>query len=215
MPLDLEATLDGCRIAHRSLRVTLGKLDDEVARAPSRLPGWSVGHLLTHLARNADSHVRMLEGALAGEHLEQYPGGSEERNNDIEVGAARPASALVDDVVATFAKLEDTWDRMTPEAWDGYGISAGQMRPCATLPFLRWREVEVHHVDLGMDYEIENWSHGYLAIELPLALARLPHRIQEQSSRAHLLAWLLGRADEPGHIDLPAWHSIPEDYTVL
>ncbi|HEX4864754.1 MAG TPA: maleylpyruvate isomerase N-terminal domain-containing protein, partial [Acidimicrobiales bacterium] len=196
MPLDLEATIDGCRVAHRSLRVTLGKLDDETARAPSRLPGWSVGHLLTHLARNADSHVRMLEGALAGEHLEQYPGGRPERDADIEAGAARPAFALVDDLVVAFARLEDTWDRMTPEAWDGHGVSAGQMRPCRNLPFMRWREVEVHHVDLGMGYEVENWPQAYLGIELPLALARLPHRIEDHAGRAHLLAWLLGRADE-------------------
>jgi maleylpyruvate isomerase len=111
--------------------------------------------------------------------------------------------------------LEDIWDRMTPQSWDGFGVSAGQKRPCRNLPFMRWREVEVHHVDLGMGCEVEDWSPGYIGIELELALARLPHRIEDHASRARLLAWLLGRADDPGRIDLPAWHSTPEDYTVL
>ena len=48
-------------------------------RAPSRLEGWTVGHVLTHLARNADSHTRMLDAAWHGEAVEQYAGGRQER----------------------------------------------------------------------------------------------------------------------------------------
>lgn len=32
-------------------------------RGPSLLPGWSVGHVLTHVARNADSHIRRTDAA--------------------------------------------------------------------------------------------------------------------------------------------------------
>ena len=39
-----------------------GELD---VAAPSRLPDWTVGHVLTHLARNADSIVRVLAGQRA------------------------------------------------------------------------------------------------------------------------------------------------------
>lgn len=38
-------------------------LCDAAVRAPSRSPGWTVGHVLTHVARNADSHVRRTEAA--------------------------------------------------------------------------------------------------------------------------------------------------------
>ncbi|MDP9404828.1 MAG: maleylpyruvate isomerase N-terminal domain-containing protein, partial [Actinomycetota bacterium] len=40
----------------RLLTTTAGLGDDAVA-GPSALPGWSVGHVLGHLARNADSHT--------------------------------------------------------------------------------------------------------------------------------------------------------------
>ena len=70
-------------------------LHDEQARAPSLLPGWSVGHVLTHIARNGDSLVWRLEGAAQGELRDQYPGGLEQRRADIEAGAGRPASELV------------------------------------------------------------------------------------------------------------------------
>ena len=35
-------------------------LTDDQAREPSLLPGWSRGHVLTHLARNADAMVNLL-----------------------------------------------------------------------------------------------------------------------------------------------------------
>ena len=56
---------------------------------PSLLPGWSRGHLLTHIARNADSFVRVLEAARRGEAVTQYEGGGAGRNADIEAGASR------------------------------------------------------------------------------------------------------------------------------
>jgi maleylpyruvate isomerase len=71
---DLQATIEGCTAAHRRLQQMVATVDDDVARQASRLPDWTVGHVLTHLARNAESHVRMLDGALAGRPSEQYPG---------------------------------------------------------------------------------------------------------------------------------------------
>lgn len=208
----LEQMLDGCRAAHRRLRATLGRLDDDVVRTPSRLPDWSVGHLLTHLARNAESHVRILRAARAGEHVEQYPGGRAERNGDIEAGAGRSAAELADDVTHTAQELEDAWVAMTPEAWAGHGLSGGRPWPCRQLPFYRWREVEVHHVDLGLGYDLAEWPEPYVEAELPRVLAALPQRISDADARRQLLAWLLGRADQPGNIQLEAWQSRPDFY---
>ena len=75
--------------AQATLLAAIADLTDEVARGPSRLPGWSVGHVLTHLARNADSVVWRLEGAALGELRDQYPGGLEQR-----AGTLRPAPAV-------------------------------------------------------------------------------------------------------------------------
>jgi maleylpyruvate isomerase len=211
---DLDDSIAGCAQAHRRLRETLGQLDDELARRPSRLPDWSVGHVLTHVARNADSHVRILDGALTGEHLEQYEGGPQQRAADIEAGAGRSAGELVDDVITTFVRLEDAFERMTPEAWGGWGLSRGQRWPCRDLPFFRWREVEVHHVDLGLGYDVVDWPDDYVAAELPVALSALPLRITDPFARATVLGWLLGRNQQPAAVDLQPWQARVENYLV-
>ena len=36
----------------------------------------------------------------------------------------------------------------------------------ADLAFARWREVEVHRVDLGLGYEPEDWPAEYVRLEL-------------------------------------------------
>lgn len=214
MPDDrrLQQSIDGCELAHRGLRITLGRIDDDGVRAPSRLAGWSIGHLLTHLARNADGHTRILEGAMRGEHLQQYAGGVESRNADIEAGAGRSAQALIDDVVDSFVRLERTWAKMTPEAWAGHGLASGEVRPCRQLPFFRWREVEVHHVDLGLGYTPSDWPEEYVAVELPLALRHLPDRLEDHARRASLLGWLTGRENQPVPLDLAPWLARPEEY---
>jgi maleylpyruvate isomerase len=210
--MDLQASMAGCQLAHRRLRLTVGGIDDDTARRPSRLPGWTVAHVLTHLARNADSHVRVLEGALAGQHLAQYAGGAAERNAAIEAGAARPGPELEDDVVSSFVRLEEVWHRMTPEAWAGRGLgTGGGDRPCRHMPFFRWREVEMHHVDLGLGYQPSEWPEDYVAVELRAALAHLPGRIGDSRARALFLGWLTERADPP-RLELEPWLSRPSQY---
>lgn len=208
----LQQTIDGCAQAHRALSATLGRVDDDAVRAPSRLPGWSVGHLLTHLARNADGHTRILEGAMRGEHLQQYAGGVESRNADIEAGAGRSAQELAEDVADSCARLERVWAAMTPGAWDGHGVAGDEVRPCRQLPFFRWREVEMHHVDLGLGYEPSDWPEGYVEIELQAALRHLPGRLADNAARAGLLGWLTGRAGQPAGLEIRPWLAAPEEY---
>ncbi len=209
---DVEEVIASCRAAHRRLLRTIEPLTDDAIRLPSQLPGWSVGHVLTHLARNADSHVRMLEAARRGEEVEQYEGGYDQRAADIEVGANRSADALREDVHASAWALEEAWGRMTPQAWKGHGLARGRPWPCRELPFHRWREVEIHHVDLGLGYGPEDWSESYVRRELPRALASVPTRLADPTARSRLLAWLVGRASEPGRLDLLGWQSEPDYY---
>ncbi len=202
--------IDGVRASHIRLSSTLDSLDDDIVRAPSLLPGWTVGHVLTHIARNAESHERALLGALRGEVVARYPGGSAQRDADIEQGSDRPVDALVTDVRATSARLEATWDEMTDEAWDGQCTSGGPER-VDSLPFARWREVEVHHADLGLGYTSEDWPAGYVRRELAVAAmawrARMPLGLTELPAASQMLsptdrvAWLLGRREVDG---LPA-----------
>jgi maleylpyruvate isomerase len=210
---EIRDELDGCRSAHRQLRQHLASLTDQQARQPSLLPGWSVGHVLTHLARNADSHRRVFEAAALGVVAERYPGGAAQRTGEIEQGAGRPAAELLADVTESAVALEAAWDAC--RSWEAAGTSQGAVEPLWELPFKRWREVEVHLADLGLGWTSEQWSPAYVRRELrraemawrashamgltglpPAALALPPHR---------RLAWLLGRLTVAGLPEPPGW----------
>jgi maleylpyruvate isomerase len=168
-----EEQIDGVRAAHTRLHATVGGLDDATARRPSRLPGWSVGHVVTHLARNADSVVRRLAAAAEDRLVEQYEGGAVGRDAAIELVDTLPA---------------EVWER--PVLRSG---PAGGTVPAARLAYSRWREVEVHHVDLGLGYEPADWPAPLVELMLPGLLAGLPDR----ADRAALAGWALDRGPAP------------------
>ena len=211
---ELTETIAGASAAHARLARTVAELDDDVARRPSLLPGWTVAHVLAHLARNAESHVRMLEAALEGRSVEQYPGGHQQRSRDIDEGACLPAARLQAESLRTSSALEAAWSRMTPDAWRGHGLAGGREWPCRVLPFHRWREVEIHHVDLGLGYEPEDWPEAYVQRELPLALAAVPDRVGPADAR-RLLSWLVGRGEHPVDVELSPWQERPEHYHLV
>ena len=65
----------------------------------------------------------------------------------------------------------------------------------ASLPSMRLREVEIHHVDLGADYTTADWSRAVLRLLLDAMAKRLrpddPFEVKPLDSDAHLG----GRAD--------------------
>lgn len=186
--------IEGCRRARQALLATVARLTDDQARSPSLLPDWTVGHVLTHVARNADSVTRRLEGAARGEVVDQYPGGYAGRAADIAAGAGRPAAELVEDVRETAYRLEATCLALPAEAWDRPTRDvSGAERPARTTVFSRWREVVVHHTDLGMGYTPADWPADLVAAWLPRQLERLPRRADPRQ----LLAWTIGRAAPP------------------
>jgi len=209
---ELAAVLAGCRASHARLLEAVGALGDDAVRGPSRLPGWSVGHVLAHLRANAESHTRMLTAAARGEAVEQYPGGPGARAEAIEAGARAQPAELRAGARRAAEELEATWAAMTPPAWDGHGLTRGRPRACRSLPYARWREVEIHHVDLGVGYEPAQWPDEYVARELRLTLDGLPERLADAGQRRALLAWLVGRAEGPGALDITAWESRPAHY---
>jgi maleylpyruvate isomerase len=185
---------------------TLEGVTDEVARRPSLLPGWTVGHVLAHLARNADSHLRRIEGALRDEVVDQYPGGREGRASEIEADASRSAAELVADVRSSAAAVDAAWESVPEEAWGRYTRAvSGALLPLEVLPFSRWREVEIHHVDLGLGFGYRDWSEGFVAEELPRALDTVPRRLPDPQARRQLCAWLLERSASPGPLELESW----------
>ena len=57
----------------------------------------------------------------------------------------------------------------------------------------RWREIEVHHADLGLGYTPADWPDDLVAAWLPRELERLPKRADPKQ----LLAWVIGRGPAP------------------
>ena len=189
VPTDLIA---GVRAGHVRLHATLAGLDDETARRPSRLPDWSVGHLVTHLARNADSVVRRLRAAATGTLVPQYPG---DREAEIAAGASRPAGDLISDLVRADDAVDALFARLPAAVWEQPVLRSGGGAPvpATRLAYSRWREVEVHHVDLGLGYEPADWPAGLVELMLPGLLTGLTDR----TSPAELAAWALDRAPAP------------------
>jgi maleylpyruvate isomerase len=194
-----DAWVAGCVAAQGALDAALVGLDDAAARRASLLPGWSIGHVLTHIARNADSVVWRLEGAARGEVRDQYPGGLEQRRADIEDGAGRSAPALVEDVHRTSDAVTQAMATLPEAAWDAPSrTSRGVVESSRDAVLSRWREVVVHHGDLGLGPVPPPLPPGLVDAWLPRELPRLA----ERTDPARLLAWIVGRGDPP---ELAAW----------
>ncbi|MFI9758554.1 maleylpyruvate isomerase family mycothiol-dependent enzyme [Streptomyces sp. NPDC051963] len=174
--------------ATERLLTAAAKLDNAAVTEPSRLPGWTRGHIVAHLARNADALVNVLEGRP------MYVS-AEARDADIERDAPRPLDVQLTDVRATAARFQDTgaapadWSR-TVELRNGVTDSASR------VPFRRWVEVELHHVDLGIGYELEDLPEEFVERETDFLAARFSGHPDVPSTRltdgTH--AWSTGRA---------------------
>ncbi|MGH2730720.1 MAG: maleylpyruvate isomerase family mycothiol-dependent enzyme, partial [Actinomycetota bacterium] len=154
------------RASHVRLTSALDGLSDDQVAAASLLPGWTRGHLLTHIARNADSHVRLLTAAAKGEKVEQYVGGAEGRAADIDAGATRSAAELVADLDQSAKRLFETWERVVESTWDEEIVAIHGGQKAWVCVFSRWRETEIHHVDLGLGYGADDWSPAFVRASL-------------------------------------------------
>jgi maleylpyruvate isomerase len=149
---DVGDTLDRIDAATSRLLATCHGLSEDDVRRPSLLPGWTVGHVLTHIARNADSLVNLATWASTGVVTPQYAS-PEARDADIEAGAGRPVGELVEDVAASAERLRGAMARMTPEHYEAeVEWRGGARKPARVIPSARLTEVEVHHADLGLGY---------------------------------------------------------------
>lgn len=205
---DLERDLAGAARAHAAVIAALEGLTDDDVGNPSRLPDWTVGHVATHIARNADGHVHMFEAAVRGDVGLMYPGGRAQRTNDIEAGAQRSAIEIAADVATSAARLEATWAAMSHQAWSGQGMTIAGEVAMRDMPFIRWREVAVHHADLGIGYSWSDWDDQYVRLDQtrltmlwasrrPMGLTDLP--LEARSVAPHRrVAWLLGREEIDG-----------------
>jgi maleylpyruvate isomerase len=158
--------LQALRVSTRSLLRTIESLTDEQAREPSRLPGWNRAMVLTHIARNADGVRNMVEHATRNEYGDMYPGGIDQRRNDIDAGAEARAADLLYDVRHSADLLIEAWETLPADAGDRRGRTLSAERTMDEMLFVRLREVELHHVDLALGYEVSDWPVGFVSASL-------------------------------------------------
>lgn len=144
--------------------------------APSLCTGWTRGHVLTHIARNAQGIADTLAGALRGELVERYPDGWAARNAAIDAGAARPYSELAADVRDTAQRLDRVLGAIGDA--DGWGLPTAEGQTAESWVRRRWREVEVHRVDLAADYAPDRWPPLFVTTELTEAAETLAKRAE-------------------------------------
>lgn len=137
---------------------TVDHLPDDEWGAESGCAGWTRGHVIAHLALNAEGLGGAVRGLLDGVPTLMYLS-NEARDADIAaLGAAEPdevrerlrtsaafIAAVLDEVQALPA--EATFER-TP---------GGIRMRAHDVPRLRLREVEIHHADLRAGYTHADW----------------------------------------------------------
>jgi len=156
--------LASVREATDRLLTAVGTLDNAAVAESSRLPGWTRGHVLAHLSRNADALANVLAG------LPMYAS-AETRDADIERDAPRDLREQLEDLRTSAAGFERQaavpadWER-TVELRNGVKDSA------ARIPFRRWAEVDLHHVDLGIGYDLEDLPPEFVGREIDFLAER-------------------------------------------
>lgn len=171
------------------------------ARAPTLLPGWTRGHVLTHVARNADGVARTLAGALRGEAVARYPDGRTGRDADIEAGAGRPLAELVADVRESAERLDRVFGAVADTG--GWELPTEKQHPASDWLFARLNEVEIHRVDLDGAYTAAEWPPPFVVDRLPeladgvAKRASVPVRI-EVTGDASVSTDLVGRTWRAG-----------------
>jgi maleylpyruvate isomerase len=192
----------------------IGGFNDSDLRRPSLLPGWTVAHVLVHLARNADSHRRRAEAAARGDVIDQYPGGFEGRAAQIEGGAARTRAEILDDVGSSADGMQTAWRQVPDSAWDVISRDvSGKERPLRSLPARRWQELEVHIVDVDAGVTHRDWSADFVDVWLPALRATAEPRLPRGAALPapgtlgdrDELAWLYGRFQRSDLPELTPW----------
>lgn len=193
---------------------------DELA-APSLLPGWSRGHVLAHVAGNAEGLGRRARSVGDGVPRSMYES-PETRNGDIDWRARRSASQHREAIAASHADFAyDVSGIPADRAGEEMEIRSGLMVKVGDLPLLRLQEVCVHHADLGLaSYDWSHWPRELVSWMLPRVTASFAARdgfpvgwveaegVRTQlgadastgvsGSSAEVLAWLVGRAPGSG-----------------
>ncbi|GAA1348243.1 maleylpyruvate isomerase family mycothiol-dependent enzyme [Saccharothrix algeriensis] len=201
MPID-DAVPAAALRAHRRFATIIAGLTDAQVGEPSALPGWTRGHVLSHVANVTTAMAVQAENE--GVEVEVYPGGRPARDAAIEAGAGRSASGHRAAVEAAVARLAQAWSGVRD--WSSrVAFRDGTLLDTAHA---LWREVEIHAFDL--DLTPVRWSPEFCGHAVDFLRQRVPDGVRltlapvDDSRR-----WTIG-SGEPAELtgnlhDLVAW----------
>ncbi|MFG2331325.1 maleylpyruvate isomerase family mycothiol-dependent enzyme [Streptomyces sp. NPDC048604] len=226
--IDHVRDLASVREATQRLIDAAAALDNAALAEPSRLPGWTRGHVLAHVSRNADALVNVLRG------LPMYKDAAT-READIQRDAGRPLDVHLADLRESAGRFlavgtePGDWERLVE-------LRNGVTDHAARIPFRRWVEVDLHHVDLGVGYELEDLPDEFTEREIAFLADRWSGRsdvppvtlrsytggpswttggtegapVVLEGSFADLLGWLSGRGEKGAHLGVVSGDGLPE-----
>ncbi len=166
-----------------------------------------------------------------------YDGGQAERDQSIGRGAAWSLAELYEELELAQRALEDAWSRLTAADWR----RAVRFRRATVLDtaLARWREAEIHAVDLRAGYRPRDWPVDFALHALDFLSGRAPvgmrlvlratdeeftqvlgegRAVEVSGAVRDLAAWLAGRdvdarlsATDPHLPELGPWPPDPAD----
>lgn len=145
--------------ATRRLIRTADALPDQAYAEPSGLPDWTRGHVVAHLALNAEALCGALHGIVEGRRVPMYPS-QEARDQDVADLATAGPSLLRTRLLGGCTNLADAIDLIPDDGWDTTidRVPGGRTFTAGDVPGMRLSEVEIHHADLAAGYDHTSWS---------------------------------------------------------
>jgi maleylpyruvate isomerase len=227
--------INAVRQATDVLYEVVEELDHTAVRGASLLPGWTRGHVITHLARNADALVNLLTWARTGVEHQAYTSRAD-RDADIEEGARRHLQLMRADLDAACVRFDTACREMPAHAWQAEVTAPkGAAIPATKVPLFRLREVWIHLIDLDYGVGFEDLPADFVEEFLDDAVEQFAGRVDPftieatlpgggqrswvvngpasrssvSGSASAVLGWLTGRTDGAGLRgelpELPDW----------
>jgi maleylpyruvate isomerase len=196
--LDPQGAFELLPDATQRLVRTVDGLDDEALAAPSGLPEWTRGHVVAHLALNAEGMAGVLDSRAEGEPTTMYSS-DEARSGDIDALASADRSELRDRFLAGTTLVAEAVERFPDELWTETfeRTPGGRVVRYAAIAGMRLREVEIHHVDLDAGFSPDGWSDAFSAHLIGAMVKRAPSDTSFRVLATDLArTWVIG--DDPG-----------------
>ena len=131
-------------------------MDEATSHGASLLPGWSRRHVISHLARNADGLVNLLNWAKTGIEHPMYASAAD-RDADIDEGSRRLFQIQQEDLAAASGRFFTAADDLPTGDWTATVTARGGVAvPATIIPWMRVNELLVHTVDLDRDVTFDD-----------------------------------------------------------